>query len=671
MSTTSAEADGVCLENGKPISELKVVELRKELESRNLPKSGNKKELHERLRNYLMSTGEGNNIVGSPGRQSGSAHSSPVKSPEPVENPMIAKYRASQEQALRAARQEAELSKALSTDEAEAADNAEEKTLQRTESDPDSPTKKDETVEQEVDTTEPTEQVVETPKSTVADATVAERNACEDKVDERDATPERQEKAHSDSGGESTKSFIEEPEVVGKKAEEKVKAQEEVKKPEPIQPEEEEVNPADNESSSSDNEEEADTKEKASSSSSPGSAASPTTNKEAEKVEENSAPKASEIAPTVDASEPAANVESVVLLDTQVELDYEEEEDEGQSKPNSLTTTSSKPSVVPVQASTEGVVKVADVPSDSGGDKPKTSSPKEQVTENLTPEGLVRRRPASPARNPLSQLIHVRGLKRPFTVKALQNLLGNFGKLVEDGFWIDSIKSNCIVKFETEEQAQLARERLHNVIWPASSDLSLIVEFSSEDKLTRRRNEGKVEQKDPIATPIAGLGLTVTVENEASKWKDVDAPPRKSSREVGKDNLAEKAETKEKARSPSRKRKAVVESKEPQKTLEDIFKKTNAQPHIYYLPLTDEEADKRAEKKQKERETAIKSGRNGGERERDRNFDRNNRRRSSPAAHQSAASRQRSPERKRDRRDSPVADIERSSKFNGWCDPCQ
>jgi hypothetical protein len=39
--------------DGRPVPELKVVELRKELEQRSLPKSGNKKELVERLLNYL------------------------------------------------------------------------------------------------------------------------------------------------------------------------------------------------------------------------------------------------------------------------------------------------------------------------------------------------------------------------------------------------------------------------------------------------------------------------------------------------------------------------------------------------------------------------------------------------------------------------------------------
>lgn len=63
---SSASHDDV-LVSGKPISELKVVELRKELEIRNLPKSGNKKELSDRLKAYLISNNENeDNIETSP-----------------------------------------------------------------------------------------------------------------------------------------------------------------------------------------------------------------------------------------------------------------------------------------------------------------------------------------------------------------------------------------------------------------------------------------------------------------------------------------------------------------------------------------------------------------------------------------------------------------------------
>jgi hypothetical protein len=48
-------------------------------------------------------------------------------------------------------------------------------------------------------------------------------------------------------------------------------------------------------------------------------------------------------------------------------------------------------------------------------------------------------------RNPPSRWLHIRGLKRPFTNRGLLELLGKFGTVDTDHFWIDSIKSNCIV----------------------------------------------------------------------------------------------------------------------------------------------------------------------------------------------------------------------------------
>ena len=43
------------------------------------------------------------------------------------------------------------------------------------------------------------------------------------------------------------------------------------------------------------------------------------------------------------------------------------------------------------------------------------------------------------------------------------------------------------LQFETKEQAQLARERLHNVIWPPVSSDSLCVEFSNAEKVWKRQ----------------------------------------------------------------------------------------------------------------------------------------------------------------------------------------
>lgn len=60
---------------------------------------------------------------------------------------------------------------------------------------------------------------------------------------------------------------------------------------------------------------------------------------------------------------------------------------------------------------------------------------------------MIRVQTPSPAHSPVSKVVHVRGLVRPFTVKALHELLRKFGSFnTEKDFWIDNVKSRCIVK---------------------------------------------------------------------------------------------------------------------------------------------------------------------------------------------------------------------------------
>lgn len=59
--------------------------------------------------------------------------------------------------------------------------------------------------------------------------------------------------------------------------------------------------------------------------------------------------------------------------------------------------------------------------------------------------------PPSPPRNPPSEVLYITNLVRPFTVKQLKELLERTGKIKEDGFWTDKIKSKCYVCYETVE----------------------------------------------------------------------------------------------------------------------------------------------------------------------------------------------------------------------------
>ena len=59
--------------------------------------------------------------------------------------------------------------------------------------------------------------------------------------------------------------------------------------------------------------------------------------------------------------------------------------------------------------------------------------------------------PPSPPTQSCSNILFISNLVRPFTVLQLKGLLARTGKIVENGFWIDKIKSKCYVKYESDE----------------------------------------------------------------------------------------------------------------------------------------------------------------------------------------------------------------------------
>ncbi len=56
-----------------------------------------------------------------------------------------------------------------------------------------------------------------------------------------------------------------------------------------------------------------------------------------------------------------------------------------------------------------------------------------------------RERSPSPAKNNPSQILSIFNLVRPFTLRQLRELLSKTGSVVEEGFWINKIKSHCYV----------------------------------------------------------------------------------------------------------------------------------------------------------------------------------------------------------------------------------
>jgi len=323
----------------------------------------------------------------------------------------------------------------------------------------------------------------------------------------------------------------------------------------------------------------------------------------------------------------------------------------------------------------------------------------EESPKKKTPLGLLlsdeplarKKRDPSPPRFPVSTILHIKGLTRPFTIPQLQTLLNRTGKLKSDEFWIDKIKSHCLAVYETTEEAEATRNALHGTQWPASNPKTLVVDFSKEDQLKRfQRSEEsapgyKKEAPPPPVEPRREVTRNRSVDRAPARPKETAAksrdarsgsrsrerrpsnkdrpdrpdrpdrqerpapaprarspairewdrdkirqsrsptpvgrdahakssppPPRRarSPAEVRKSSRSPRPERRERRRSSPAKEVAAAApppEEEPAKLLDNLFNKTKAQPHIYWLPLTEQQVVERVAERERRRLERVKA----------------------------------------------------------------
>uniref|UniRef100_A0A915CBS9 SAP domain-containing protein n=2 Tax=Parascaris univalens TaxID=6257 RepID=A0A915CBS9_PARUN len=327
------------------------------------------------------------------------------------------------------------------------------------------------------------------------------------------------------------------------------------------------------------------------------------------------------------------------------ELDYEEAPQQ-----TTIVSTQEKEKGERAVNKIEIVGTVARTASRSGDRQSRSAmkEPNDAAVSSATVDGFIRERSVSPARYPVNQVLMIRQLTRPFTSKQLQQMLSTFGTIVEGGFWIDNIKSTCIVKYSTVEEAIVARGRLHNVVWPPHSPKTLKVDYSDDDGLARhaeadkRASEGKSKKTldgtrtMPDAIPASTLRVSVSVNHEERSVQPSSTRDRsRKEREHGLKAHESGAERK-RARSrsppgrndaPNEKRKrgermelgheerkqhkssesghVGQEAEKTVKTADELFKKTTTQPAIYFVALTDQQVAERAKRKAAEAESLV------------------------------------------------------------------
>jgi len=200
-----------------------------------------------------------------------------------------------------------------------------------------------------------------------------------------------------------------------------------------------------------------------------------------------------------------------------------------------------------------------------------------------------------PSTKPPTTSLKIDKFLRPFTHKAVKELLANTG--VVQAMWMDQIKTHCYVTYSTIEEAVATRNALYNLQWPPQGGRLLTAEFVESEEV-KIRCDG---EKAALSNVVPPRGPVPPPARETPAEHAVSAPPPthpSSLPPVPASGLPPPPPLPPPPRErPSMPSKQEMELQGP--TLDDLFKKTRAKPHIYYLPLTEKDvAEKLAARRQ-------------------------------------------------------------------------
>ena len=231
----------------------------------------------------------------------------------------------------------------------------------------------------------------------------------------------------------------------------------------------------------------------------------------------------------------------------------------------------------------------------------------------------------SPALHPATSALYIRELMRPLKIESLRDHLIALatppGTVVNPDiltdFFLDSVRTHCLVGFESISAASRVRSGLHDRIWPNERDRrQLWVDFVPEEKLKKwidveqaagngrgqpsKRWEGVYEDgKNGInaylqeACPNSGgLRAAQSSRVDAGQGGHVAPPPRPRVSGLGTQ--------------------IRPDGGKGFQALDDLFTSTVAKPKLYYLPVSKAEADRRLAK--------LASGGGGGRSDEMRRF---------------------------------------------------
>jgi len=233
------------------------------------------------------------------------------------------------------------------------------------------------------------------------------------------------------------------------------------------------------------------------------------------------------------------------------------------------------------------------------------------MTEEINEEELSVKK-SSVKRTITTNVIRITNLVRPFTVGQLRDLLQRTGKIVSNGFWIDTIKSQCIVEYENEDQAIETVYALNESQWPSTNPKFLRVVFTDKeelnkalngthpDKLSKQKELPKVEK---LRTQLDNH--IILREWDRGKLEDMNGEKEgdKPIKRKIPDNIHVQKDKKMKKDEKNLDRRKKSKSKTPEriptKSLDELFRKTKTTPTLYWSPLSIEQITEKEDQRRK------------------------------------------------------------------------
>ncbi|KAF1327115.1 hypothetical protein FI667_g7967, partial [Globisporangium splendens] len=178
-----------------------------------------------------------------------------------------------------------------------------------------------------------------------------------------------------------------------------------------------------------------------------------------------------------------------------------------------------------------------------GRDLNRKDAEEDRGDQSSSPQHDVSPSKQEPSDDATTETLRIDNFRRPFTLNAVKALVQQAGDFVENGFWMDAIKTHCYVTYATKDVAIKMRESLDGVKWPPESGIALSAAFSE----------------------ATAMEITASGGDRRPNLK------RKASSELQR-----------------------VTTRAPV-SIDAFFLKTETKPVLYYLPLTDEQVRQRKE----------------------------------------------------------------------------